>query len=214
VDTSKEFAGYTFKENKNPTVTAFISDPQDITLVYTKKTGTGSNGSGSNGSGSNGSGNSNPNNSVPNNTNSSSGNNGSVNNPSSSNSQGSNSQGSNTGNSNNNSSSASNGQNNGSNLPNNEPNNIPSPVNRKPKTVKPHKTINKGFNIKDQNTIHNQQLANSLKNNGSSPNAQNNASNTLPQTGNDKHNSLAMLALGSLALATALGAAWFGRKKD
>ena len=213
VDTSKEFAGYTFKENKNPTVTAFISDPQDITLVYTKKTGTGSNGSGSNGSSSNGSGNSTPNTSVPNNTNSSSGNNGSVNNPSSSNSQGSNSQGSNTGNSNNNSSSGSNGQNNGNNLPNNEPHNIPSPVNRKPKTVRPHKTINKGFNIKDQNAIHNQQLANSLKNNGSSSNAQNNASNTLPQTGNDKHNSLAMLALGSLALATALGAAWFGRKK-
>ena len=240
VDTSKEFAGYKFKENKNSDVKAFISDPQDITLVYTKKTGTGSNGSDSNGSGSNGSGsngsgsngsgsngsgsngsgsnngsgNSNPNSSVPNNTNSSSGNNGSVNNPSSSNSQGSNSQGSNTGNSNNNSSSGSNGQNNGNNLPNNEPHNIPSPVNRKPKTVRPHKTINKGFNIKDQNAIHNQQLANSLKNNGSSSNAQNNASNTLPQTGNDKHSSLAMLALGSLALATALGAAWFGRKKD
>ena len=236
VDTSKEFAGYKFKENKNSDVKAFISDPQDITLVYTKKTGTGSNGSGSNGSGSNGSGsngsgsngsgsngsgNSTPNTSVPNNNNgnsssnpNSSGNNGSVNNPSSSNSQGSNSQGSNTGNSNNNSSSASNGQNNGNNLPNNEPNNIPSPVNRKPKTVRPHKSINKGFNIKDQNAIHNQQLANSFKNNGSSSNAQNSASNTLPQTGNDKHNSLAMLALGSLALATALGAAWFGRKKD
>ena len=291
VDTSKEFAGYTFKENKNPTVTTFISGPQDITLVYTKtppeqnkaeqvtvhykyiadngelveipgsdpekfpkdatqsvvgntvripfksidsytpdsyqinngniikstnvpdvtltanpqsvnliytKTTTTTPGSTP--------GNNNPN--------SSSGNNGSVNNPSSSNSQGSNSQGSNTGNSNNNSSSASNGQNNGNNLPNNEPNNIPSPANRKPKTVRPHKTINKGFNIKDQNAIHNQQLANSLKNNVSSSNAQNSASNTLPQTGNDKHSSLAMLALGSLALATALGAAWFGRKKD
>ena len=216
VDTSKEFAGYKFKENKNLDVKAFISDPQTITLVYTKKTGTGSNGSDSNGSG-----NSTPNSSVPSNNigNSSSnpnssGNNGSVNNPSSSSSQGSNSQGSNTGNSNNNSSSASNGQNNGNNLPNNEPNNIPTPVNRKPKTVRPHKTINKGFNIKDQNAIHNQQLANSLKNNGSSSNAQNNASNTLPQTGNDKHSSLAMLALGSLALATAIGAAWFGRKKD
>ena len=216
VDTSKEFAGYKFKENKNLDVKAFISDPQTITLVYTKKTGTGSNGSDSNGSG-----NSTPNSSVPSNNigNSSSnpnssGNNGSVNNPSSSSSQGSNSQGSNTGNSNNNSSSASNGQNNGNNLPNNEPNNIPTPVNRKPKTVRPHKTINKGFNIKDQNAIHNQQLANSLKNSGSSSNAQNNASNTLPQTGNDKHSSLAMLALGSLALATAIGAAWFGRKKD
>ncbi|MCT6846927.1 MAG: BspA family leucine-rich repeat surface protein, partial [Lactobacillus helsingborgensis] len=36
VDTSKEFAGYTFKENQNPTITAFISDPQTITLVYSK----------------------------------------------------------------------------------------------------------------------------------------------------------------------------------
>ena len=210
VDTSKEFAGYKFKENKNSDVKKFISDPQDITLVYSKsKTDTGSQGS----QGSQGSSTNTPNSSVPNN-NISSGNNGSVNNPSSSNSQGSNSQGSNTGNSNNNSSSASNGQNNGSNLPNNEPNNIPSPVNRKPKTVRPHKAFNKGFNIKGKNAIRDQQLANSLKNNGSSSNAQNNASNTLPQTGNDKHSSLAMLALGSLALATALGAAWFGRKKD
>ena len=218
VDTSKEFAGYTFKENKNSDIKAFISDPQDITLVYSKsKTDTGSQGSqGSQGSSTNTPNSSVPSNNIGNSSNNpnSSGNNGSVNNPSSSNSQGSNSQGSNTGNSNNNSSSASNGQNNGNNLPNNEPNNIPSPANRKPKTVRPHKTINKGFNIKDQNAIHNQQLANSLKNNGSSSNAQNNASNTLPQTGNDKHNSLAMLALGSLALATALGAAWFGRKKD
>ena len=218
VDTN--IAGYTFKENKNSDVKAFTSDPQDITLVYTKKTGTDSQGSeSSQGSqGSQGSGNSTPNTSVPNNTNSSSGNNGSVNNPSSSNSQGSNSQGSNTGNSNNNSSSASNGQNSGNNLPNNEPNNIPSPVNRKPKTVKPHKTFNKGFNIKGKNAIRNQQLANSLKNNGSSSNARttsdDNLTDPLPKTGNDKHSSLAMLALGSLALATAIGAAWFGRKKD
>ena len=36
VDTSKEFAGYKFKENKNSDITAFTSDPQDITLVYSK----------------------------------------------------------------------------------------------------------------------------------------------------------------------------------
>ena len=36
VDTSKEFAGYKFKENKNSDIKAFISDPQDITLVYSK----------------------------------------------------------------------------------------------------------------------------------------------------------------------------------
>ena len=214
VDTSKEFAGYKFKENKNSDVKKFISDPQDITLVYSKsKTDTGSQGS----QGSQGSSTNTPNSSVPNN-NISSGNNGSVNNPSSSNSQGSNSQGSNTGNSNNNSSSASNGQNNGSNLPNNEPNNIPSPVNRKPKTVRPHKAFNKGFNIKGKNAIRDQQLANSLKNNGSSSNARTTSDDSLtdplPKTGNDKHSSLAMLALGSLALATAIGAAWFGRKKD
>ena len=149
-----------------------------------------SNGSGSNGTGSNG-------------QNGGSNGSGSTNTPGNNSSNGSGSNGT-----------GSNGQNNGSNLPNNEPNNIPTPVNRKPKTVRPHKTINKGFNIKDQNAIHNQQLANSLKNNGSSSNAQNSASNTLPQTGNDKHSSLTMLALGSLALATAIGAAWFGRKKD
>ena len=187
--------GNIIKSTNVPDVT-LTANPQSVTLIYTKTTTT------------------TPGSTPGNNNPNSSGNNGSVNNPSSSNSQGSNSQGSNTGNSNNNSSSASNGQNNGNNLPNNEPNNIPTPVNRKPKTVRPHKTINKGFNIKDQNAIHNQQLANSLKNNGSSSNAQNSVSNTLPQTGNDKHNSLAMLALGSLALATALGAAWFGRKKD
>ena len=196
------------EQNNSPVTLSDVTysaraNSQDITLFYSKKLKTPITPPDST------PGNSTPNSSVPNNTNSSSGNNGSVNNPSSSNSQGSN-----TGNSNNNSSSASNGQNNGNNLPNNEPNNIPSPVNRRPKTVRPHKTINKGFNIKDQNAIHNQQLANSLKNNGSSSNAQNSASNTLPQTGNDKHSSLAMLALGSLALATALGAAWFGRKKD
>ena len=207
-------------QNTNVPDVTLTANPQSVTLIYTKNSPTPiippSN---------NGSGNSTPNSSVPSNNNgnsssnpNSSGNNGSVNNPSSSNSQGSNSQGSNTGNSNNNSSSASNGQNSGSNLPNNEPNNIPSPVNRKPKTVKPHKTFNKGFNIKGKNAIRNQQLANSLKNNGSSSNARttsdDNLTDPLPQTGNDKHNSLAMLALGSLALATALGAAWFGRKKD
>ena len=36
----------------------------------------------------------------------------------------------------------------------------------------------------------------------------------LPQTGSEKHNGLAMLALGGLALATALGAAWLERKKE
>uniref|UniRef100_UPI0035A2251D LPXTG cell wall anchor domain-containing protein n=1 Tax=Lactobacillus laiwuensis TaxID=2841034 RepID=UPI0035A2251D len=40
------------------------------------------------------------------------------------------------------------------------------------------------------------------------------SNDALPQTGAEKHNSLAMLALGGLALATALGAAWLERKKD
>ena len=200
--------GDIIKSTNVPDVT-LTANPQSVTLIYTKTTTTTPGST---------PGNNNPSSSVPNNTNSSSGNNGSVNNPSSSNSQGSNSQGSNTGNSNNNSSSGSNGQNSGNNLPNNEPNNIPSPVNRKPKTVKPHKAFNKGFNIKGKNAIRDQQLANSLDYNGSSSNARttsdDNLTDPLPQTGNDKHNSLAMLALGSLALATALGAAWFGRKKD
>ena len=185
----------------NPAVTLSNHD-QTVTLIYTKVSGNNS----SNGSGSN---------NTPGN-NSSNGS-GSINTPGNNSSNGSgsnNTPGNSSSNGSGNNGSGSNGQNNGSNLPNNEPNNIPTPVNRKPKTVRPHKTINKGFNIKDQNAIRNQQLANSLKNNGSSSNAQNSASNTLPQTGNDKHNSLAMLALGGLALATALGAAWFGRKKD
>ena len=97
---------------------------------------------------------------------------------------------------------------------NNDQNNTPTPVNRKPKTGKHHKTINKHPKAKIKNEVQHKQSNNSLKHNSLTPNAQNNASNTLPQTGNDKHNNLAMLALGSLALATALGAAWFGRKKD
>jgi len=43
---------------------------------------------------------------------------------------------------------------------------------------------------------------------------QESSTDALPQTGAEKHNSLAMLALGGLALATALGAAWFNRKKN
>ena len=43
---------------------------------------------------------------------------------------------------------------------------------------------------------------------------QGSSNDALPQTGAEKHNSLAMLALGGLALATALGAAWLERKKD
>ena len=43
---------------------------------------------------------------------------------------------------------------------------------------------------------------------------QESSTDALPQTGAEKHNSLAMLALGGLALATALGAAWLERKKD
>ena len=40
------------------------------------------------------------------------------------------------------------------------------------------------------------------------------STDALPQTGSEKHNGLAMLALGGLALATALGAAWLERKKE
>ena len=43
---------------------------------------------------------------------------------------------------------------------------------------------------------------------------QDSSTDALPQTGAEKHNSLAMLALGGLALVTALGAAWLERKKD
>ena len=191
----------------NPAVT--LSDQkQTVTLIYTQDSGNGTNTD-------NGSGNHNTNTPGNNNNNTPGNNNNNTPGNNSSNGSGSNNTpGNSSSNGSGNNGSGSNGQNNGSNLPNNEPNNIPTPVNRKPKTVRPHKTINKGFNIKDQNAIHNQQLANSLKNNGSSSNTQNSASNPLPQTGNDKHNSLAMLALGGLALASALSAIWFNHKED
>ncbi len=51
------------------------------------------------------------------------------------------------------------------------------------------------------------------KKQGTSSVAKSKKAAALPQTGTNKHSSLALLALGSLTLVGALGAAWFSRKK-
>ena len=84
------------------------------------------------------------------------------------------------------------------NTPNiNEPN-IPTNLPQQPKKKKPIKQITNN---------------NLPQKHGSSSVAESQKNATLPQTGTNKHSSLAMLALGSLTLVGALGAAWFSRKK-
>ena len=93
------------------------------------------------------------------------------------------------------------------NTPNiNEPNTptkIPKENNRKEKNKKEKK----------KNPIKQTTSSNLSKKQGSSSVAKNQKAAALPQTGTNKHSSLAMLALGSLTLIGALGAAWFSRKK-
>ena len=55
--------------------------------------------------------------------------------------------------------------------------------------------------------------SNLSKKQGNSSVAKSKKAAALPQTGTNKHSSLALLALGSLTLVGALGAAWFSRKK-
>ena len=84
------------------------------------------------------------------------------------------------------------------NTPNiNEPN-IPTNLPQQPKKKKPIKQITNN---------------NLPQKHGSSSVAESQKNATLPQTGTNKRSSLAMLALGSLTLVGALGAAWFSRKK-
>ena len=84
------------------------------------------------------------------------------------------------------------------NTPNiNEPN-TPTNLPQQPKKKKPIKQITNN---------------NLPQKHGSSSVAESQKNATLPQTGTNKHSSLAMLALGSLTLVGALGAAWFSRKK-
>ena len=83
------------------------------------------------------------------------------------------------------------------------------------KTVKHHQTANKVLKERHQAKRQTKLTATSGKlNNTANDPQKGRQDNTLPQTGTEKRNSLAMLALGSLALATALGAAWLNRKKD
>ncbi|MBC6369784.1 BspA family leucine-rich repeat surface protein [Lactobacillus kullabergensis] len=93
------------------------------------------------------------------------------------------------------------------NTPNiNEPNTptkIPKENNRKEKNKKEKK----------KNPIKQTTSSNLPKKQGNSSVAKNQKTAALPQTGTNKHSSLAMLALGSLTLIGALSAAWFSRKK-
>ena len=93
------------------------------------------------------------------------------------------------------------------NTPNiNEPNTptkIPKENNRKEKNKKEKK----------KNPIKQTTSSNLPKKQGNSSVAKNQKTAALPQTGTNKHSSLAMLALGSLTLISALSAAWFSRKK-
>ena len=97
----------------------------------------------------------------------------------------------------------------------NEPTPIPTHKTKKSKTVKRHQTANKGLKERHQAKRQTKLTATSGKlNNTANDPQKGRQDNTLPQTGTEKRNSFAMLALGSLALATALGAAWLNRKKD
>ncbi|AWN34127.1 MULTISPECIES: MucBP domain-containing protein [Lactobacillus] len=97
----------------------------------------------------------------------------------------------------------------------NEPTPIPTHKTKKSKAVKRHQTANKGLKERHQAKRQIRLAAASGKLNKAVNDPQKGRQdNTLPQTGTEKRNSLAMLALGSLALATALGAAWLNRKKD
>ncbi|KJY63056.1 hypothetical protein JF73_15550 [Lactobacillus helsingborgensis] len=97
----------------------------------------------------------------------------------------------------------------------NEPTPIPTHKTKKSKAVKHHQTANKGLKERHQAKRQTRLTAASGKLNKAANDPQKGRQdNTLPQTGTEKRNSLAMLALGSLALATALGAAWLNRKKD
>ena len=97
----------------------------------------------------------------------------------------------------------------------NEPTPIPTHKTKKSKAVKHHQTANKGLKERHQAKRQTRLTATSGKLNRAANDPQKGRQdNTLPQTGTEKRNSLAMLALGSLALATALGAAWLNRKKD
>ena len=190
--------------------------------------GSGSNGSngsgssGSNGSGNNGSGNNNSNNSSSGNNPGSGINNSSSNNSgNSSSSSGNNSSSS----SNNNGATGSIGNNSDNNL-NNGSNNTGSNVSsgkhkNTSKKLNKHRnkpsSNNKGFTkLKNKSNKYNKYNNGKTKNmeKAGSSNIATHKEKLLPQTGSNKRSSLAVLALGGLALASALSAIWFNHKED
>ena len=178
---------------------------------------------GSNASGNNGSGNNNSNNSGSGNNNPGSG----INNSSSNNS------GSNSNSSGNNSSSSSNNNGATGSIGNNSDNNLNNGSNNTGSNVSSgkHKNTSKKLNKHRNKPSSNNKGFTKLKNKSNKYNKYNNgktknmekagSSNIathkeklLPQTGSNKRSSLAVLALGGLALASALGAVWFNHKED
>ncbi|WP_338212063.1 MucBP domain-containing protein [Lactobacillus juensis] len=89
----------------------------------------------------------------------------------------------------------------------NTPSKTPKENNRKVKNEKENKKEKKKKAFKP--TVNN----NLSQKQGSSSVTKNQKTAALPQTGTNKHSSLAMLAIGSLTLVGALSAAWFSRKK-
>ena len=180
----------------------------------------GSNGSNSNGNGSsdNGSGNNNSNSSGSGNNPGSSINNSSSNNSGSSSSSGNNSSSS----SNNNGATGSIGNNSDNNL-NNGSNNTGSNVSsgkhkNTSKKLNKHRnkpsSNNKGFTkLKNKYNKYNNGKTKNMEKAGSS-NIATHKEKLLPQTGSNKRSNLAVLALGGLALASALSAIWFNHKED
>ncbi|RMC52952.1 BspA family leucine-rich repeat surface protein [Lactobacillus sp. ESL0261] len=178
----------------------------------------GSGSSGSNGSGNNGSGNNNSNNSGSGNNPGSGINNSSSNNSGSSSSSGNNSSSS----SNNNGATGSIGNNSDNNL-NNGSNNTGSNVSsgkhkNTSKKLNKHRnkpsSNNKGFTkLKNKYNKYNNGKTKNMEKAGSS-NIATHKEKLLPQTGSNKRSSLAVLALGGLALASALSAIWFNHKED
>ena len=176
----------------------------------------GSNGSGS--SGSNGSGNNNSNNSSSGNNNPGSG----INNSSSNNSGNSSSSSGNNSSSNSNGATGSIG-NNSDNKLNNGSNNTGSNVSsgkhkNTGKKLNKHRnkpsSNNKGFTkLKNKSNKYNNAKTKNMEKAGSS-NIATHKEKLLPQTGSNKRSSLAVLALGGLALASALSAIWFNHKED
>ena len=175
---------------------------------------------GSNASGNNGSGNNNSNNST-------SGNNpGSGINNSSSNNSGSSSSGNNSSSSSNNNGATGSIGNNSDNNLNNGSNNTGSNVSsgkhkNTSKKLNKHRnkpsSNNKGFTkLKNKSNKYNKYNNGKTKNmeKAGNSNIATHKEKQLPQTGTNKRSSLAVLALGGLALASALSAIWFNHKED